>query len=362
MTGRSGFSHAMFLEMRKFLSLLLVTLLLAACGGDELADKGGGNNNLGESPKPKLCPLTGVETTIDISRPALAVKIDNAPPARPQAGIQAADIVWEEIGEGGLTRFLSIFHCSDAATLGPVRSARTVDPDILLEYKPALFGYSGANDQVLKKVASTEGVVDLKHGTNPDAYTREGSRKAPYNLFTSTEKLRGLPAAKDVKGPPKTGFVFNADVLNAPPAAPAGATAAPAQPAGNTVTFSYSPSTNVKYTYDAASKRYLRFHGDTPHKTNSGEQVSAANVVVLKVKVVPGTVRDASGTLTQDTTVIGSGEATIVRGGTVVTGKWNRPSLGDNTTLTDASGKTVELAPGNTWVHLLPQDRPLTVQ
>jgi hypothetical protein len=353
----------MFLQMHKFLSLVLLALLLAACGGDELADQSAGQRP-NAPPGPTLCPLTGVETTIDISRPAVAVKIDNAPPARPQAGIEAADIVWEEIGEGGLTRLMSIFHCSDAATLGSVRSARTVDPDILVEYKPVLFGYSGANDQVLQEVASTQGIIDLKHGTSPDAYTRESSRRAPYNLFTSTDKLRALPPAKDVTGPPKTGFVFNADVLNAAPASPTGdtAVAAPAPAPGNSVTFSYSPASNVRYTYDGATKRYLRFHGDTPHKTNSGEQVSAVNVVVMKVNVVPGTVRDASGTLTQDTTVIGSGDATIVRGGTAVTGKWNRSSVGDNTTLTDASGNTVELAPGNTWVHLLPQERPLTVQ
>jgi len=360
MTGPPGFLHAMFLEMRKFLSVVLLALLLAACGGDELSD--GDGPSAGESPEgPTLCPLTGVETDIDISRPALAVKIDNAPPSRPQAGIEAADIVWEEIGEGGLTRFLSIFHCSDAGTLGAVRSARTVDPDILLEYKPVLFGYSGANPQVLNKVASTEGVINLVHGSFPDAYTRESSRRAPYNLFSSTDKLRDLPPSKDVEGPPKTGFVFNADVLNAP-AAPAGGTGPAAPPPGNSVTFSYSPAVNVRYTYDPAGKRYLRFHGDTAHKVNSGEQVSAANVVVMKVKVVPGTVRDASGTLTQDTTVVGSGEATILRGGTSVTGTWNRASLGDNTTLTDASGNTVELAPGNTWIHLLPQERPLTVQ
>jgi hypothetical protein len=86
------------------------------------------------------------------------------------------------------------------------------------------------------------------------------------------------------------------------------------------------------------------------------------NVVVQKVKIVPGTVRDASGTLTSDTTVTGSGEVTVLRGGTSVTGTWNRASLGDNTTFTDASGKAIEFAPGNTFVHLVPQERPVTVQ
>jgi hypothetical protein len=90
--------------------------------------------------------------------------------------------------------------------------------------------------------------------------------------------------------------------------------------------------------------------------------LSAVNVVVQKVKIVPGTVRDASGTLTSDTTVVGSGEATVLRGGTSVTGTWNRPSVGDNTTFTDASGNVIEFAPGNTFIHLVPQERPVTVQ
>lgn len=347
------------------LCLLLLVVLLTACGGDGGSEKTP-NAAPGKEEEPILCPLTGVEAAsgVDINRPALAVKVDNAPPARPQVGIDGADVVYEEISEGGLTRFLTVFHCNDAGSVGPVRSARTVDPDILGEFGTALFGYSGANSQVLDKISKSDSVVDLKHGSNGDAYTRASDRKAPYNLISSTQKLRSLKGAEGAEGPPKTGFKFNADVLNPPaPASPApGAPAAPAAPAGNSVTFSYSNSNTVKYNYDAGSKTYLRSNGEVAHKLADGKQVSAVNVVIQKVKIVPGTVRDASGTLTSDTTVIGSGEVTVLRGGTSVTGTWSRPTLGDNTTFTDSSGKTIEFAPGNTFVHLVPQERPVTVQ
>lgn len=354
----------------RFLSvLLLAVFLLAACGGGAGKDPSvpRASKATPEPAKPVLCPLTGVVAPggFDQERPALAVKIDNAPPARPQAGIQQADIVYEEIGEGGLTRLLSIFQCSDAEQLGPIRSARNVDPDILQEYSPVLFAYSGANGQVLKKVGSTSGLTDLQQGKNGAAFSREPSRKAPYNLFSSTSRIRGIAAAKDVKGAPKTGFEFDPAALVPPAPAPAAAGAPPAAPAvppGNSVTFSYSNTNNVRYTYDAAKKAYLRFHGDTPHKAASGEQVSVVNVLVFKVKVTPGTVKDASGSLTQDTSVIGSGDVIILRGGVAVTGKWNRSSLSAKTTLTDASGAPVKLAPGNTWIHLVPLDRPVTVQ
>jgi len=347
----------------RLLSLLLLVILMAACGGDN----GDTGPVAGESPdEPVLCPLTGVEAAdgVDVGRPALAVKIDNAPPARPQVGLEAADVVYEELGEGGLTRFLSVYHCNDADQVGPVRSSRNVDVDILQEYNPALFAYSGANQQVLAKIDGAAWIVDLKHGSHGDAYTRAGDRTAPYNLLTSTNTLRGLQAAGEAQGPPETGLRFNADVLN-PPAQPSpaeGETAEPGPAPGNAVTFSFADRTSVRYNYDPSSGTYLRFHGDTAHNLAGGQQVGATNVVIQKVQVQPGTVRDASGTPTMETTVTGSGEAIVLRGGTSVTGQWSRPSLGDNTSFTDSSGQTIEFAPGTTFIHLVPQARPVTVQ
>src|SRR5687768_10647918 len=120
----------------KTLCLLLLVVLMAACGGDDTSGDDPNVDPATQEEEPTLCPLTGVEAAdgVDIDRPALAVKIDNAPPARPQAGLDAADIVYEELGEGGLTRFLTIFHCNDSGEVGPVRSARNVDPDILQEF------------------------------------------------------------------------------------------------------------------------------------------------------------------------------------------------------------------------------------
>lgn len=353
-----------FTPMRThLLALLMLVVLLAACGGD---DGGGGNAAGRDGEEPVLCPLTGVEAANQeaADRPALAIKIDNAPPARPQVGLDAADVVYEELGEGGLTRFLSIFQCNDAEQVGPVRSSRNLDVELLKEYEPALFGYSGANAEVLSKIDNADWIVDLKHGSNGDAYTRASDRKAPYNLVTSTGKLRSLEGAEGTEGPPETTFKFNADVAG-PPAAQspaAGASPAPGPAPGNSVTLSFAERSNVRWTFDPATKTYLRFHGDTPHNLTGGKQVSAANVVIQKVKVAPGTVRDASGTPTMESTVTGTGEAIVVRGGTSVTGRWSRPTLNDNTTFTDEAGETVEFAPGITFIHLVPQERPVTVQ
>jgi hypothetical protein len=184
--------------------------------------------------------------------------------------------------------------------------------------------------------------------------------------MTTAKAIRELEGA-DAGGPPESGFEFNADVLNPPAEASPAEGASPAVAAeaptpGNSVTLSFSNTNIVRYNYDPGTKTYLRSHGDVAHQLANGKQVSAVNVVVQKIRTVPGTVRDASGTLTVDTTVTGSGEVTVLRGGVAVTGKWDRPSLDDKTTFTDAAGETIEFAPGNTFVHLVPQDRPVTVQ
>lgn len=329
-------------------------------------------------PEPVRCPLNGLPPPpgLDINRPALAVKIDNHPRARPQAGLEGADIVYEELVEGGLTRFMAIFHCGDAGDLGPTRSARAVDPDLLTQYAPVLFGYSGASPNNLRKVASTPGIIDLQHGANPAAYSRRAGRPAPNNLFTSTPKLRSLPRAAGVVGPPKTGLMFDQALASAAPAPPAasappGAPAvpgpapaappgappapAPAAPPGSKVSFAYSPASSVSYQYDPAGRRYLRFQAGAPHRAASGMQLSAVNVIVIKVPVD----RTRS---SPEIAVAGTGEATVLRSGQAVQGRWVRPSLADQMTLVDAAGQPIKLAPGNTWINLLPNDRPLTLQ
>ncbi|MDQ4149918.1 MAG: DUF3048 domain-containing protein [Actinomycetota bacterium] len=346
---------------------MLIVLLLSACRRDERAGRPPGGPGE-EAARPALCPLTGTQAPagLDVTRPALGTKIDNAAPARPQAGLEAADIVYEEIAEGGITRFLAIFHCSDAANLGPVRSARVVDPDLLVQYAPVLFAYSGAAPTVLSKVQNTRGITDLRHGDHGDAYRRDRSRQAPYDLFTSTERIRSLDESQGIKGPPRIGLTF--DAAAASPPAPTGAAATPGAGAaaaapGSTVTFSYTGAANaVRYTYEPGTRRYLRFQGDAPHNSASGGQLSAANVVVMKVNIVPGRLRDSAGNFSPEISVIGDGDVTVVRGGTSATGKWRRAGLSDQTTFVDAAGRPIQLAPGNTWIHLISSDRPVTVQ
>ncbi|MDQ4149122.1 MAG: DUF3048 domain-containing protein [Actinomycetota bacterium] len=297
---------------------------------------------------------------MDISRPAIGVKIDNHTAARPQTGLESADIVYEELVEGGITRFLAMYHCGDAGDLGPTRSARAVDPDLLVQYAPVLFAYSGGSPNVMRKVGATPGVIDLQSGINASGYSRRRGRPAPHNLYTSTDRIRSLPRAQGVAGPPRTGLIFDQS-LSGEEGVPQGASPpdpAPPPPTGNKVFFSYSggaAGTTVSYAYDAPSRRYLRSFGGRPHQAASGAPLGAANVLVLKVHV------DRRGK-SPEILAHGGGEATLLRGGRFVQGQWIRPSLTDQTALFDASGQPMKLAPGNTWIHLLPNDRALTLE
>lgn len=361
------------------IALLLVALVATACNNDsepqaQREPEPSPSESPPPPPEPVRCPLTGVEAPqgLDINRPAMAVKIDNHPNARPQTGLETADIVYEELVEGGLTRFMAIYHCGDAADLGPTRSARAVDPDILTQYAPVLFAYSGASPNNLAKVARTQGIVNLVHGSNGPAYARRGGRPAPNNLYTSTDKIRARPAAQGVVGPPKTGLVFNPKLgetaspspspspgptaTAASPGAPApAAPPPPAGPPGNKISFSYSGAAGVSYTYDPASRRYLRMQAGGPHRAASGQQLGATNVVVMKVAV------DRGGS-SPEIAVAGRGEAIVLRHGQAIVGQWVRPSLAEQTTLIDGAGQPIELAAGNTWINLLPNDRPYTLE
>lgn len=342
--------------------VLIVALLAAACG--RASTREAANTPSKSEPKRRaaaVCPLTGEKAPSELpdGLPALGIKIDNAAAARPQAGLERADIVYEELAEGGITRFLAIFHCSEAERVGPVRSARLVDPDILTEYAPALLGYSGANREVLKKVRSTKGIVDLQFATNGGAYQKVKGRPAPHNIFTSTAQLRAL---SEVSGAPRIGLIFKA--ASPLPAGKSGASppasSPSAPPPGAAVSFSFAGPHATRYTYDGIGG-YSRWVGDKPFLGEGTSQLRAANVVVLKVKVSQGSTRDAAGNFSPEISVAGSGEAVVLSGGKAVTARWVRESIGQHLRLVNG-GKDVTLLPGKTWIHLLPSDRPVTIE
>ena len=299
-----------------------------------------------------VCPLTGLPPRDGHvpQRAALAVKVENLPQARPQWGLDKADIVFEEPVEGGITRFIAVYQCHVAPRIEPVRSGRLVDIAILEPLGHVLFAYSGAIQPVINAIDSNTSLLeDVGANKAPGAYQRDSTRIAPHNLYTSTAALWSAAAAlgyQSASPPP----IFKYGPL------PAGGTAVGAVNI-------YFPLDVTTWTWKAKRGTWARYYSDTgPAIQGDDVQISATNVVVMRVVEYPTPyVEDDTGALEQDLTLTGTGQAWVFRNGTELKGTWHRPTPAQPATFTETDGTTITLAPGNTWEELLPTSESISV-
>lgn len=299
------------------------------------------------------CPLTGAPPPKGKvpQRPALAVKVENLAAARPQYGLDHTDIVFEEPVEGGITRFIAVYQCHNAPRIEPVRSGRLVDPDILEPLGKTLFAYSGAIQPVVDKIDAPGSLLEDigADGASGGAYTRDPGRLAPHNLETSTAALYKAAAAAHLPD-------------NLPhPLFKYGALQAGSKPASALhINF---PLDVTNWTWDASSGRWTRSYSDTgPAMQGDGVQISTVNVVVLHVVEYPTPyVEDPTGAHENELTLTGTGQAWLLRNGRVFRCAWFRPKLSDVTTLVGPHHEKLTLAPGNTWVELVPMSSTINV-
>lgn len=302
---------------------------------------------------PPVCPLTDEPAPGGHvpPRPALAVKVENLPAARPQYGLSAADVVYEEPVEGGITRFIVIYQCHDASRVEPIRSGRLIDPEIVDQYGAhPLFSYAGAISWAVTAIDQSS-LVDLSAEQAPGrVYPRDPGRYAPHNLMSSTSALYSYAASLHgpQTKPPASPLVFG----------PLGKGAAPA--ASVHISYLYS---NFTWTWQPSTKTWTRAYSDTgPATLGEGGVISAANIVVMKVVMYPSPyVEDATGAHENLLTLTGSGPAQVFRNGTVTTGTWKRATLSANTSYVDSSGHPIPLSPGQTWIELVPTTVPVSV-
>jgi hypothetical protein len=315
-----------------------LALVLAACGG------GGDDKKTKEkeAPKEAVAPLTGVAPAGEsLSRPALEVKIDNTEPARPQAGIDVADVVYEEVVEGELTRLLAIYNSTLPDTVGPIRSVRAIDPNIVWPLG-GVFAYSGgaAPNVELIRQAPVNAVDETGAGS---AMFRERGTGRVRELT-----LVGRPTELIAKGgqpvPPKALFQYLE--ANEPSAGdPAAA-----------VRIGFKPPNDPTFTYDVATRTWKRSYGLAPFTAASGQQVAPTNVIVQFTDYQGG-----AGNPTAEGVTVGEGEAWVFTDGKIVRGRWVRPAKEQPAQYVDAAGKPIKLLPGKTWVALAPIGSPVDV-
>lgn len=289
-------------------------------------------------PPTALAPLTGETVAAGaLSAPSLAAKVDNHPAARPQVGLERTDLVFEELVEGGLTRYVAVWHSDVPAEVGPVRSIRPMDPDIVSPLG-GIVAYSGGQQRFVAMMQSTV-VYNAIHGQSDtaDLMFRSDAKDAPHNVLVHAPEL--ISRHLDLAAPAQQ-FAFAPDVASSTAVREGGEIAS--------IALRFGSASAPSWAWDAAGGRYLRFQdGGAPDVDGGGAQLSAVNVVVLRVPV----------TVSQSipkTELIGSGEGWISTGGRTVHATWSKGSMTDPIRLVDDTGTVVRLAPGNSWIELVP--------
>jgi hypothetical protein len=271
----------------------------------------------------------------------MAVKVDNYPAARPQSGLDKADVVFEQPVEGGITRYVAVFQCNDAPLIGPVRSARSIDIGILGQLGHPLLAHVGGIDPVVRDIVASP-IVNVDLGQNSALLIHNPGRVAPYATYTSTALVYGKHP--DLTTPPQPLFTY--------------AKTAPSGSAVSAVNINYSSTSNVTWKYNPSVHAFDRFYnGTTPDTLENGTQNTAANVVVQYVQIIYGPwVENSQGALEvrADLYPDASGDAVVYRDGVAVPGTWHRSTLGSPTEFIDRSGNRIPLRPGQTWVEIVP--------
>jgi hypothetical protein len=314
-----------------------------------------------------LCwPLNGMPIAAgqpNVHRRTLAVKIDNAPAARPHYGISQADMVWELLVEGFITRLATYYHSQDPQTIGAVRSVRFSDRYTTPMVRGSLV-FSGAS-QLMESLVRQDIAAGQYVGVSPqigqgNAFYRSSidGRVIPHNLFTSSQALRdatssvGGGGAVDV---PRWDFLAQA----VHPATVGGFLGS--VPAG-TLTVPYRADARVRYDYDPNANIYLRYQSNGVRPVlevdaANGAWIMAKNIVIIRTDIWATDVRDdAGGAASLDMRMIGSGPASIFRDGLRQDGTWSRANLIDPFVFTNLYGHRIYLSPGQTWVHVVPMD------
>lgn len=291
---------------------------------------------------PPIAPLTGLVDPSggSLKRSALWVKIENTPQARPQAGLDVADVVYEEVVDGGITRFITLFNSEAPPEVGPVRSVRPMDANVVWPLGGVFVFSGGVAENVARAKAAPVIVVDEN---NRDVLFRVSSRQAPHNLYARPEVAWSL-GGKPVPPPPL--FTFRSA------GEPISATATPV----TSVDVGFPSGYDADWTWEASSGTWLRAQRGVAFKAASGKQVAPQNVVVQFIQYNGGV-----GRFNAEGIVIGSGEAWVFVNGSMIKGTWSRPTREAVTTFADAAGAPIKLTPGRTWVEFAPVGTAVTV-
>lgn len=288
------------------------------------------------------CPLDGLQVSSEhlIQRRPIIVKVENLSDARPQSGLDKACIVYEAMAEGGITRFVAVYLCQDADEIGPVRSARLQDIDLVREYD-ALFAHVGSSDAYA--VEAGKDIASLDEFAYTSSYWRSKDRLAPHNVYTSTTKLRDTAGKEGLEREVSLrGFTFKRDE--------------PGKGKVTSLLIPYPADCDTLYEYDTRSNAFLRTVHGQPHEDKvTGARLAAKNIIVQYVSYTYSDFGEDYGMGgRQVMNLVGEGRAQIFRDGEVIEAKWSKVSPAQPTNFTDAVGNPIIFDRGQIWIEFVP--------
>lgn len=316
-------------------TLAAATLLLAGCGGDEEpagspepTSDATSETTAAEPEEPALWPLTGLPMEGEApDNPVIVTKVDNTSSSAPQVGLGQADMVVEELVEGGMTRLAAFYYSRLPQAVGPVRSMRASDIGIVPTGAHVVT--SGAAAVTLGRVKQA-GIPFVTEGAK--GVYRDNGRSAPYNLFADLKTISGTIKGGDAPEP----YLAFGEEGDAPGGKPARTLSAAF--GGHTTTWQFQGGKYVNTNSYAAA----------------GDEFPATTVLALRVQVGDAGYRDPAGYPVPETKFEGKGQALLFHGGKVVRGTWTKDGLTGALELTGPKGGEITVPPGRTWVELVP--------
>lgn len=322
-------------------SLVVLSLVLAGCGGGD--DDSGNKPESSDKPsqteapeEPATWPLTGIEAkageSVELDHPVIVTKIDNSPASAPQVGLGKADLVVEELVEGGITRLAAFYYSQLPGDVGPVRSMRASDIGIVAPVN-GVITTSGAAGITIGRI-NKAGIKFFQEG-GPGFYRNSG-RSAPYNLFTSLKKVaKATEDDKDERPADYLPWGTEADLATGKPA--------------RTLSAHFGSHT-TNWTFKGGS--YVNSNSNAAQ----GDHFQPETVLVLRVEVVDAGYTDPAGNFVPESKFKGGGVAQVFHGGKVYEGEWAKDKLDSPLTLKAADGSELKVPAGKVWIELVPVD------
>lgn len=341
-------------KITKTVSLLAIAgLVLSGCAEPRV-----------EEPEAIVYPsaaLTGITYLTEsaapdqIFLPAVSCKIDNVPAGRPQFNLNKSDIVYVQMVEGGLTRLIATWHSQPVDKVGPVRSVRPMDADIAAAFG-GIFCYSGGVPQFVSLLQATSLYLadeTSQQSVKPNSFSRTSERRAPHNVVVDMALLQSQHKDLAAPQPMFTHAAFLPETESYEPST--------ASSGASTKDFTVKYPGATSFWKGDGEGNLLRDQDNKPHLDGATEeQIFAKNVVVLEVAIDSSNVDPRNGVVPR-TIMISGGRAWVFEDGRHVEGTWSKASQTAPIVLLDATGAPIKLAPGNTWVELMPSTAKITI-